>query len=786
MKYKRFKIFLFSIISSIIIIVLISLLTVYFHQPLFRSPTSTVLFSSNGRLMNARIADDEQWRFPLSKNVSEKFTKAILLYEDKRFYQHVGIDIIALGRALYQNIKARSVVSGASTLTMQVARLSYGNKKRTFWQKIKEAFLTIGIELTHSKKEILALYAANAPFGGNVVGLDAASWRYYGVPVDNLSWADIATLTVLPNAPALIHLSKNRDLLKQKRDEVLKRLFEDNHIDTIDYQLAIKQPLPDKPYALPNLTPHLTNHAIELGQKGKNINTTIDYNYQIALSDLVNRYGEMYKNQGVYNAGAIIVETETQKVVAYVGNTEDRLAKHENHVNIITAPRSSGSTLKPFLFACMLQDGELLPQMLIPDIPTTIAGYTPKNFKDKYAGMVPADKVLTRSLNIPMVRMLYNYGLTRFYHHLKQMNFSTINKPSEYYGLSIILGGAEVTLWDLVGAYASLGNGVLNYDNQKKDQHIVFSTPYFLENQKRNHVRSQIQTAASYQTLEVLSALHRPNNEIGWEQYTSSQKVAWKTGTSFGFRDAWAIGVTPKYTIGVWVGNATGEGKPELSGVKMAAPILFDAFKLLGNDKYWFSKPLDELYPLEVCEKSGFRKSRYCPKTKIIYSEKMGKRSQVCPFHQMLHLDDTEQFRVNSLCYPAYRIKQKSWFILPQVIEWYYTKNHPEYRRIPPLHPDCSHLQQEKNMDIVYPDVHSKLFIPIDLDGKPEKIVFKATHRNKSSVIFWYLDKIYIGSTSNNHELSIRPKKGKHQLLLVDHLGNRYQQNIEVDSHYDE
>ncbi len=736
-KNRHIKFVVYFTITALILIFSISLISALIHRPLFSHPTSTLLYSSNGRLMNARIADDEQWRFPLSEKVSDKFIQSIILYEDKRFYHHFGIDFIALSRSLYQNIKARKIVSGASTITMQLARLSYGNQKRTLWQKVKEAFLAIGIEMLYSKKEILALYAAHAPFGGNVVGLDAASWRYYGIPTENLSWADIATLTVLPNAPSLIHLSKNRNLLKKKRNDLLKRLLAQKSFDSIDYQLAINQKLPNQPYALPQLAPHLINHAIQLGEKGKNIHTTIDYNLQTNLLDLTNRYGKMYEHYGVHNIAVMIMETKTGKVAGYIGNTFDKEAKHENHVNIITSPRSSGSTLKPFLFACMLQDGELLPQMLIPDIPTTISGYTPKNFKDKYAGMVPADKVLIRSLNIPMVRMLYDYGLTRFYHHLKQMNFSTLNQPANHYGLSIILGGAEVTLWDLTGAYASLGRSILNYNPEKKEHNVFFSSPFFIGQELKNKVRSSIRCETAYQTLEVLTALNRPENEIGWEQYHSSRKIAWKTGTSFGFRDAWAVGVTPGYTIGVWVGNATGEGKPELSGAKMAAPILFDAFQLLEKDKQWFSQPIDELYPLEVCEKSGFRSSRHCPKKKRIYTTKMGKRTQPCPFHQMLHLDSTAHFRVNSQCYPTYAIQQKSWFILPQIIEWYYVKNHPEYKRIPPLHPYCKNIRQEKNMDIVYPDVQSKLFIPIDLDGKPEKIVFKATHRDKEAVIFW-------------------------------------------------
>ncbi len=558
-------------------------------EPLFNDPCSTVINDRKGLLMGARIADDGQWRFPEMKTVPDKFRDCILQYEDRKFYHHPGFRPGSLFRALYQDVRAGKIISGGSTLTMQVMRLSRKNPSRTIFEKIKEIILSTRVELAYTKDEILALYCSHAPFGGNVVGLEAASWRYFGRPPGDLSWAESATLAVLPNSPSLIHPGRNRDLLRKKRDLLMDQLYKAGKIDSLTCMLGKLEDLPSHPHAMPQFASHLLERFVKEG-KGKEYTSTIDLNLQKQISSVVERHHKILSANKVNNAAVIVIEVESGNVLAYVGNTEESdTVQHENEVDIIPAPRSTGSILKPILFAAMLDAGEILPGTLIPDIPTFIAGYSPKNFTDRYDGAVPAERALERSLNVPAVRMLQDYGYARFHHLLRELGMSTINQPADHYGLSLILGGAEGNLFEISGIYASFARILRHFAGYSgkydpKDLHM----PLLLNvSGKKNLSQKALQdagllsAAAIYQTFDALLQVNRPEEMAGWESFSSSRKVAWKTGTSFGFRDAWAVGTTPGYVVGVWAGNADGEGRPGLTGINAAAPILFEAFNLL-------------------------------------------------------------------------------------------------------------------------------------------------------------------------------------------------------------
>jgi len=436
----------------------------YFSLPniLFHDPYSTVLEARDGNLLGATIAGDGQWRFPEGKEVPEKFKVAITTFEDKRFYSHPGVDLLALTRAINQNIKSREIISGGSTLTMQVIRLARKNRSRTFGEKIIEIILATRLELRYSKDEVLSLYTAHAPFGGNVVGLEAACWRYFGRDASQLSWSDAALLAVLPNNPSLIHLGKNRGLLKKKRDRLLSRLLVNKELDTLSYELAKAEKIPEAPMALPKSAPHLLSRITKEGFSQQRVRSTIQSDLQIRLNDIIDQHHQSLKGNQVFNAAAIVLEVKTGNVLAYVGNTHSG-QDHGEQVDVIAARRSTGSILKPFLFAAMLDEGKLLPDMLVPDVPTTINGFSPKNFSKQYDGAVSASQALIRSLNVPAVCELKEYRYEKFYELLKQLGITTLNQPPDHYGLSLILGGAEGTLWDITGAYTSMARTLTNY-----------------------------------------------------------------------------------------------------------------------------------------------------------------------------------------------------------------------------------------------------------------------------------------------------------------------------------
>ncbi|MCS6947615.1 MAG: penicillin-binding protein 1C, partial [Steroidobacteraceae bacterium] len=436
-------------------------------RPLLPAPLSTVLLARDGSLLGARIAADGQWRFPPLASVPDKFRSALLAFEDRRFAEHRGVDWLAVARAAGQNLKARRVVSGGSTLTMQLARLvrtaqtrgtaAERRRARTLRDKAIEALLALRLELQYSKAEILALYASHAPFGGNVVGLEAAAWRYFGRAPAELSWAEAATLAVLPNAPALVTPGRNRLRLQRRRDALLLRLAASGVLDRLDLKAALAEPLVGAPLPLPNDAPHYLDTLRRRTPDRHRLHSTLDATLQRQAVELVRDHARELERQNVHNVAALVLDNRTFDVLAYVGNAEWSLARGRGFaVDIVQRPRSTGSILKPFLYAALLDSGQLLPRMLVADVPTQIAGYMPENFDRQYRGAVPADVALAQSLNVPAVRLLQQYGVERFYDALRARGFSTLVRPPSHYGLTLVLGGAEGTLWDITHLYARL------------------------------------------------------------------------------------------------------------------------------------------------------------------------------------------------------------------------------------------------------------------------------------------------------------------------------------------
>jgi penicillin-binding protein 1C len=663
---------------------------------------------------------------------------------------------------------------------MQVIRLSRQGQGRTFLEKFIELIYATRLELTVPKDKILAYYASNAPFGGNVVGLDAASWRYYGRSANKLSWAESATLAVLPNAPSLIFPGKNHDKLLAKRNRLLDKLQKKGYIDKMTCDISKEEPLPEKPLRLPNIAPHL-HHQIIKTNKGERVKTTIDKYLQEKTNEIIKNHNFQLKFNEIHNAAAIVIEVETGNILAYVGNTAGS-KKHGNDVDVIQAPRSTGSILKPILYASMLSDGEILPNTLVADVPTKIAGYTPKNYNLQYSGVVPAKKALSRSLNVPIIKMLQDYGLQKFHHHLQKLKLTDINKSANHYGLTIILGGAESSLWDITNVYTNFSrtlnhfakyNGKYNLNDYHSHNYIQ-NNPTLPEKLEDFNILS---AASIYLTYQSLIEVNRPEADANWKYFSGNNKIAWKTGTSFGFRDAWAVGSTPKYVVGVWVGNADGEGRPGLTGIGSAAPILFDIFDLLPNDK-WFTPPFDELAKVPICRRSGMRATDICEPVDSVYVQTSGLKTEPCKYHQLIQIDNNG-YRVNSDCEDVNNMIHKSWFVLPPVQEWYYKSTDPTYSKLPPYRNDCVSYDN-KPLQLIYPEHNAVIYIPLEITGKKGKVVFEAAHRKQSTTLFWHIDNTYIGATKSIHEMGLNITEGEHILTLVDELGNSITRNFTI------
>lgn len=762
-------------------------------SPLFRDPVCMVLEDNQGNLLGARIAADGQWRFPITEHVPEKYAQALITFEDKRFYYHLGIDPISFCRAIVQNTKNQRVVSGGSTITMQVIRMARKGQSRSLWEKIIEAILATRLEFRHSKQEILALYSSNAPYGGNVVGIDAASWRYFGKDPKLMSWAEAATLAVLPNSPSLIHFGRNRQTLIDKRNRLLKSLFEESQIDKNTYELSIEEQLPEQPHDLPMLAPHLLERAyIEQFKNSNNKNTrlktTIDSKIQEQVSSILFNHHNTLKTNGIHNAAAIVYEVETGNVVAYVGNVIGSGQENQEQVDCVKAARSSGSILKPILYALGNHEGIIAPNSLISDVPMTLSGYKPMNYFETYDGAIPAKRALQRSLNVPMVRLVQQLGLEKFHFWLKKLGLSTINRPPDYYGLPLALGGAETTLWDITNLYAGMARTVNHFSENDsryfpddfRAPNYIFSKKYSRPNRLRWTAQApNLSAGACYLAFDAMQNVERPTSSGDWQQFLSSKRIAWKTGTSFGFRDAWAIGVNPKYAVGIWVGNADGEGRPDLIGVSAAAPILMDVFGVLSSNN-WFTTPYDDLIQLPLCRESGFRAGEYCLSDTSFVCKNAVKLSQ-CTFHQLLHLDATGQFQVTDACESPSTMQHRPWFILPPIEEFYYKSKNPNYISPPPFKDGCLDISNNSNpMQLIYPRYHAQIYVPIDLDGKLSRTVFQAAHRNPETTIYWHLDNDYITSTKSFHNIELTPTIGQHVITLVDEKGNQVEQRFEV------
>lgn len=751
-----------SVTQKVILCILAFWVTGYIFclpRHLFHVPYSTVVTDRNEELLGARIASDGQWRFPPRNTTPEKIKECLITFEDKHFYHHWGVNPFAIGRAFYQNVKNKRIVSGGSTLTMQTIRLAR-NESRTFREKLIEMIWATRLEFRASKEEILSMYISHAPFGGNVVGLDAAAWRYFGHSADDLSWAESAMLAVLPNAPAMIHLSKGRKTLLDKRNRLLKQLLEKKTIDSSTYELAISEPLPDEPHALPHIAPYLVSRFYQ-ERNGEYSRSTINKGIQTQVEDLAERWSNEFGRSDIRNLAILVIDIPSNQVVAYCGNVHFDRKQGGNQVDVIQAPRSTGSILKPFLYYAMLQEGSLLPDMLLPDVPVNINGFTPQNFSMQFEGAVPASEALARSLNIPAVTMLQRYGVPKFHSFLQQIGLKTINRSSSHYGLSLILGGAEATLWDVTNAYAMMGRSLLQLPQR--------SCSLLLPTSRITESTDPFQPGAVWQTFDALKEVNRPE-EIDWKSIPSMQTIAWKTGTSYGFRDAWAVGVTPRYAVSVWVGNATGEGKPGLVGAQTAGPVLFDIFNLLPSSS-WFTRPAGIFVEAEVCRKSGHLKGRFCDETDTLLVLPAGLRTEACPYHHLVTLSANESQRIYENCANTEPTLRKSWFTLPPVWEWYYKRHHPEYKPLPPFKAGCGE-DTFQPMQFIYPPMNARIKLPKQLDGSKGFLTVELAHNNPNATVFWHLDETYQAQTQDFHKISLQPAAGKHSLTAVDGEGN--------------
>lgn len=754
-----------NVLAAVLLLWLFNL-AIPLPDPLFENDYSTVITDREGNILRGFLNSGQQWYFPPDPGLElpEKLETAILMFEDRHFHDHPGVNPFSMVRALGQFLTSGKIKSGASTITMQVVRRACNNK-RTLSNKIMEMLQALKLETRYSKQEILRMYVNHAPYGGNIIGFHAASLKYFGKKPHELTWSEAATLAVLPNSPGLISPTVNRDRLIEKRDRLLKRLWDRKIIDRATYRSGISEPIAKKTNTFFNLAPHLAQTLVNKnGVSAQILRTTIVYRHQQRVEQLMAEHLKYLESIGARNGAALVVETGTGKIVAYAGSQNFFDTSFNGQVDGVRAPRSTGSILKPFLYALAMDDGIILPRTLIKDIPSYYGSFSPSNADKKHTGLVTAQQALIRSLNIPAVRLLNAYGLSRFYFFLENAGMTTLFRDPGEYGLTLVLGGAEATLFDMAALYAGLGNY-----GKFKPLRVVESPG---DGRKQQDLISR---GAAWLTLEMLKNVKRPGSEYYWDQYSSQRPIAWKTGTSYGQRDAWAVGVTPRWTIAVWVGNFSGEGNSNLSGARSAAPLMFDIFNYLpkDHDNNWFAAPAKQLKHVTVCLDTGFAAGHDCPRTASVQAPRVSHPLKPCPYHKGVFVSSDEKHQVCSLCWEPGEYKEVKKLSYPPDVAQHLRESGVVMAKLPRHKEGCPGHVAANPVQIVYPVQGAKLWIPRDFNGQLQKLSFRVAHAHHDRWVYWYIDNIYHGTTRGAHKLPAQLETGWHRLEVVDEQGHR-------------
>jgi penicillin-binding protein 1C len=526
---------------------------------------SRAVVAADGSILRVFTSDDDMWRLPTRlEDVDPRYIELLVSYEDKRFWSHYGVDPLAVIRAMGQWVSAGKIVSGASTITMQVARL-LEPRPRTFLSKITEMARAVQLEMRFSKREILSIYLTLAPFGGNIEGVRAASLTFFNKPPQKLTTAEAALLVALPQSPSVLRPDRNRKNAIVARKKVLGRLQKTGALTSIEIEEADNTPIESKRYQFPFLAPHLARRLFTRNPSEETIRTHIVPDFQISAADIV---GEMVRraDPGV-NAAAIIVENKTANVLAYVASNGFFDASRSGQVDYIQAIRSPGSALKPFIYAMAFDDGVAHPETFLADRKKRFGGYRPTNFNGLSHGLITARFALQASLNIPAVTLLNEVGPRRFLSRLENVGLHPrLGNVESSPGLALALGGVGVSLEQLITIYSALArSGKFKKLSFIKDKKSAESVPFF--DQK---------TASS--VASILRDTPRPAGRYDEGRY---RKIAFKTGTSSGYRDVLALGFDDTYTVGVWMGHPEAKPMTGKTGIRTAAPTLFRIFDFL-------------------------------------------------------------------------------------------------------------------------------------------------------------------------------------------------------------
>ena len=716
---------------------------------------STIITDNKGEIINAFLTQDEKWRMQASLDeISPILRKTIVEKEDRFFYHHLGINPVSIIRAAIKNVLKMKRTSGASTITMQVAR-AIERRPRNYSSKLIELFRAFQLELSYSKEEILQLYCNLLPYGGNIEGIKSASLLYFKKDPDHLSLAEITALSIIPNRPSSLVPGKNNDLIVQQRNRWLK-IFAANKVFTQKQIIdALAEPLTIRRGTLPHYARHLSQ--ILKSSSPDVVNSSIDMNMQMKTEKMVHDYVRTLKLKNITNAAVVIIDNQKHKIVSYIGSADFNSIKDNGQVDGAMAIRQPGSTLKPLLYAMCIDEGLITPKSVMTDVNVNYSGYSPENYDKTFNGYVTVEYALEHSLNIPAVKCLAQLGKEKFIHSLSSCNFSQIRKDEKKLGLSMILGGCGASLLQLTSLYSSFANGG------------IYIEPSFLQNDSSSHHYTLMSEASSFMINETLSKINRPDFPLNWQSTEHLPKIAWKTGTSYGRRDAWSIGYNKRFTVGVWTGNFSAEGVRELSGSETATPLLFRIFNTIDydSDEDWFAQPKDCDIRV-VCAETGLLPGDYCRDKITDYFIPAISSASTCNNMKEVLVSADEKISFCKECAPASGYKKKLYRIVSPEMELHFDENRIAYQKIPPHNQQCEQVFKNNKPQIISPKSNFEYLIS---KNDPEPLQLQCRAGNDVSTIYWYVDNRFYKSGDVNTPLYFLPTEGPVKISCTDDKG---------------
>jgi penicillin-binding protein 1C len=750
---------------------------------------SKEIHAKDGTLLTAYLTSDDKWRLRTElQEVSPDLINAVIKKEDSWFYWHFGINPVSVVRALFKNIFSGEIESGASTITMQVTRM-LEPKRRTYLNKFIEMFRAVQLEIKYSKSEILELYLRLLPFGGNIEGVKSASYIYFNRPPGKLSLAQSITLAVIPNDPNTLRLDRttklnvipanlpkqesqeseneqylsdpgqagmaNHNPIVVKRNCWIEKFKQAGIFSSSDLKDALDEPIENNRYAIPILAPHFC-YFVKDNFNGDILNTTLDLSIQQAAENILLRNVRKVFYKGITNGAVLVINNKNSSVVAYCGSADFYDEGSFGQVNGITAIRSPGSTLKAALYAYAFDEGNLTPQMKIADIPTDFHGYQPENYDLKFYGNVSAEFALVNSLNIPAVKLLESTGLNSFINFLGESGFNQIQKQKSKLGLSLILGGCGTTLQELTRLFSSFARKGKLYPLN------------FLSSEDKDEGEQIFSEASSYLVASILSGIDR-SDIVNFSNYSKLPKFAWKTGTSYGKRDAWAVGFNPDYTIGVWMGNFNGVGSPNLSGAEVAVPLLFDLFNAIdyNADVKWFDIP-DDLYTRDVCSESGLIPTQYCKNVIRDFTIKNKSTNEVCDIHKPVYvnLDETVQYCTD--CLPSTGYKKVVYPVYQPELTVWLLQNKNDFHSPPPHNPDCTAKFSEGGPKILSPSDDYEYILE---KNAGQEILLLAASDSRVKTHYWYVNNKFFKKCIAGERIFFNPNQKDLKITCLDDKG---------------